>query len=420
MNRLWLVLLLLTASSCSTGRLQPHVNNLVVSQRPAQALEALAKAPPTSYGKRNELLYWLDKGMAAHLAGRYNESIAAFSAADKKFDQLYTRSISQAAASWAFNDYAQDYRGDDHEYVLVSVFQAVNFAVQGNIEEALVEARRVDQKLKLIGGRYKAGQKNVYNDDAFVRFFSGVLWQATGTSEGLNDAYIAYSRALKIYDFPPPLLHRNWTEAKAFMDEGRRPTAAKAHVYVIEYTGFAPIKDEEWILVPVDPTHVTKFAIPRYLDRFSLVNSSIVSAVAGAQQQTQNTQLGQNIGVRAKEIMASRRAWYLTKGAARPLMKYAAEKVVETQVRQNYGDLAAGLLALAGNIFNIASERADVRSWQTLPNTIRIARLDLDPGSYDLFIEDQDQARVPVEKRGLGRVSLQAGETRFLVTRSYR
>ena len=153
---------------------------------------------------------------------------------------------------------------------------------------------------------------------------------------------------------------------------------------------------------------------------FSVVQSSVVSATQGTQEYFQNTQLSDNIGNLAREILASRRAWYMTKGLARPLMKYAVERTAEDQMRQHGGDLAASLFTFVSDIFNIASEQADVRSWQTLPNNIRIARLDLAPGSYDFFIEDLDQTKSPVEKRSLGRVSVQAAETRFLVTRGYK
>jgi hypothetical protein len=35
----------------------------------------------------------------------------------------------------------------------------------------------------------------------------------------------------------------------------------------------------------------------------------------------------------------------------------------------------------------IATERADTRSWLTLPANVQIARLDLPPGSYDVTVE---------------------------------
>lgn len=420
MKRLCVILLALTTASCSTGRLQPHVNNLVTAQQPSAAFHALQQNPPTSYGRRNELLYWLDKGLTAQLAGQFQESVAAFSAADKKFDELYTRSLSQGALTWVLNDYTKDYQGSDQEYVLVSLLQAINFALLGNIDEALVEARRADQKLKMVAGRYKKEQYDVYSDDPFARFFSGVLWQASGTPEGLNNAHISYSRALKLYAQPPPLLLDNLKVTQAFMDSGRLPPQDKAEVYVIEYTGFSPIKTEEWIQLPLLSHTLTKLAFAHYVHRYSQVQFSLISAVRDRQQYFEQMQLGENIGEIAVGILDNQRTWLVTKGLVRPMAKYALEKALEDQMRRSYGDGGGILVGIFSSIFNLTTERADLRSWQTLPNTILIGRLALEPGTYEIFIEDLSGGRVLVEKKFLRRLTLKAGEKKFLLTRSYR
>jgi hypothetical protein len=156
------------------------------------------------------------------------------------------------------------------------------------------------------------------------------------------------------------------------------------------------------------------------VDRFSIVQSSVLTAVHGKQEFFQETQVGQNIGIIAKQILSSRRGWLLTKQGMRPLLKYAGERVIEEQLRQTSGELAAGLFNLAGDIFNVLSEKADLRGWQTLPNEIRVSRIFLEPGTYDFFMEDLDRNKILIEKRPLGAFTLKAGEKKFLVTRSYR
>ena len=63
-----------------------------------------------------------------------------------------------------------------------------------------------------------------------------------------------------------------------------------------------------------------------------------------------------------------------------------------------------------GSIYNLVSERADLRSWQTLPAHIHIARLFVEPGEYALVVGRED----------LGMVRLAAGEKKFFVVRTAR
>ncbi len=132
-----LILFLPAFVSCATPpkNIQPQVNSLVIAQHFDKAVSFLGE-DPSAYGPNNKLLFWLDRGFVLHLAGRYAESVGAFESAKHAFDELYTRSISQMAGAAAVNDYWQEYRGEDDEYALVNIFQALNFAAMGNVSEA--------------------------------------------------------------------------------------------------------------------------------------------------------------------------------------------------------------------------------------------------------------------------------------------
>ena len=89
---------------------------------------------------------------------------------------------------------------------------------------ALVEARKVDNKLNIINSRYAKDKKNVYKEDAFIRFLMGVLYEADGED---NDAFISYRKAEEIYrtDYrqnygvsPPVILIQNLLSSAKAMD----------------------------------------------------------------------------------------------------------------------------------------------------------------------------------------------------------
>jgi hypothetical protein len=63
----------------------------------------------------------------------------------------------------------------------------------------------------------------------------------------------------------------------------------------------------------------------------------------------------------------------------------------------------------------VASEEADKRSWQTLPDEIHIARAWVPPGEYHLSIQPSGQPGKP--EKGSRPLSLAAGQTRFVIQR---
>jgi hypothetical protein len=399
-----LVLFLSAFVSCATPpkNVQPQINSLVIAQHFDRAVSFLGQ-DPSAYGPNNKLLFWLDRGLVLHLAGRYAESVGAFESAKRTFDELYTRSISQMAGAAAVNDYWQEYRGEDYEYVLVNIFQALNFAAMDNVSEALVEARDMD-----------ARSKWTKTDDAFARMLFGILYQAAGTPQDLNDAYIDDVRSKAQYGVNvPKILAQNLATVQT------PDVRAKAEVYLFHYTGFVPLKVADVFPIPLDTSHVTAISFPRYTDRVSDVRSSVFSAVGKTRAQD-HTELVQDIGAIAKKILDDRKALILAKASLRPIGKYLLEKTLEDRVRDNNGDTPAEIVNLFANVYNLYSEQADVRGWQTLPEKIRAARLLLEPGRYEFFVEDLDEKGAPLSKRSLGVFDLQAGRKKFFIVRSYR
>jgi len=432
-------------TSCAGVGVQPKVNSLVVAQQLDGAIQTLDDNPRL-YGKNNQLLYWLDRGMVFHSAGRYKESIAAFANAQRTYDELYTKSISKMASAWALNDYSAPYRGEDYEYVLTNIFQALNYAMLGDVEEALVEARDVDSKLSVINGLY--GGKNVYKDDAFARLLAGILYEANGSSPDLNDAYISYARAFETYsgDFgtnyavgAPQVLKENLLTLAQFMGreefdryrdllpdtrlislgEKRR----KAEVYLIQYTGFSPVKISSSLLIPVDIRHITQISFPQYNPRFSEIVSSEFSAVVGGGVTppllafTQPTEVGHNLETLAIKVLESRKTAILAKAVLRPAVKYAAERAIEHQIEDRN---AAFFFNILSTLFNLSTERADLRSWQTLPAQIRISRLLLDPGDYEFFVQTYTAGPRALNKVSVGKAVLAPGDKKFFVLRNFR
>lgn len=438
------VAFLLSLNSCASGpQAQPRVNSLVVAQKLDSASTALGESPAV-YGKNNVLLYWLDRGMVEHCQGRYSDSIRSFARAQRIFDELYTKSISKLASAWALNDYAAPYRGDDYEYTLVNIFQAINYVMLGETNEALVEARDMNSKLSLVNALYQG--KNTYKEDAFGRFLMGILYEINGTPKDLNDAFISYGKAYEIYKHDggssfgvvtPDLLKENLLTLADFMGSAEfgkyrrefsdvqfftlKEKAAKAEVYLVQYTGFSPVKVSGIVPVPIDPRHVTQIVFPKFISRYSEIASSEFSAQRSEQLSfVQPTFVGQDIEAIASKVLDSRKVQILAKAVVRPAIKYAAERAISEKIEDKWGNTAAYGFNFLSSLYNISTERADLRSWQTLPAQIRVARLLLEPGDYEFFVHTYTEEGRTLNKVSLGEDILKAGQKKFFVFRNYR
>ncbi len=140
----------------------------------------------SAYGDKSKVLFSFDMGLLFHYAGEPDSSIKYFFAAEKEIEDLYTKSISLAALSFVLNDNVLPYEGEDFEKVLVNVFLALNYAEKGMMEDALVEARKVDLKLRQYVREYEG--KNKYQEDAFIRYIAGAMYETEGE---INDAFIS-------------------------------------------------------------------------------------------------------------------------------------------------------------------------------------------------------------------------------------
>ena len=147
------------------------------------------------YGTKNELLYYLDLGLLEHLSKNYEKSNAVFEQAKQIYSKNYTKSISAGAFSLFSNDNVIPYYGNAYEMAYTNVFCALNYILQGQDNEAVVEARQTDNLFKKINA--DTNGKDFYKDDPFIRYFMGIVYENAGY---YNDAMISYKLALKNYD----------------------------------------------------------------------------------------------------------------------------------------------------------------------------------------------------------------------------
>lgn len=440
---MFFVFFFLLAACAPSVHHQKQVEQNLLAHRYDDADKVVEKNQ-SRYGSRNAVLYYLDRGMLLHLAGRYQESNAFFEKADAEIEQLYTQSASLHAGALLSNDNLLPYEGEDFEKVLLHLFSALNYAALSRWDDALVEARLVDARLNLLNDRYT--QKNVYKEDALARYLSGFLYEARGEA---NDAFISYRKAYdafqdyqRFYKTPLPprvgldllrltkILHLSEEQAEyqrtfpQFVSEVSLPQAKSGELLVVTYEGRSPVKEDRFIDAPVPDgnggTYLLRVALPHFVPRPSQVHSVEVTFRQGEKVIKQRSDLFEDITAIAKKNLEDHVGRITGKAVARATAKYLAARTAKNEARKKGGRDAEALTGLITNLYSAATEQSDNRSWQTLPGKIRLARTSIPAGLWDVTIGYYSQQGSLIEERTFRDIPVEEGKKRFLIDQTIR
>ncbi len=385
----------------------------------------VVEANRSKYGNNSSVLYNLEVGLLLHYAGEYRLSTEHLSASEREMDDLYTKSISKIAGSFVMNDNEIPYQGEDFEKVYVNLFMALNYAELGRLEDAIVEARKVDLKLNEYSQQY--GGKNSFKQDAFIRYIMGLLYEADGD---VNDAFISYRQAYIGYKQYDTLYN---TECPSFLKEDLVRTAgdmgftddlqryenefgigysdslkSMGNLLLIVYSGKGPVKKQLKLRVSIPDTsgvlHTFIVAVPEFQARQIGSRYYTVSISGGAEQVSAMTQLGENVNRIAEKDLKDRLGLIYLKAGGRALLKFlTAEKIKAEARKKDNGNRLANLLSssLVDAAYS-ASEQADLRIWRTLPHDIQIAQFTLPGGDYSVTVDGPDGAPLMSDNVSIG------------------
>ncbi|MBN1962980.1 MAG: hypothetical protein JW841_18775 [Deltaproteobacteria bacterium] len=438
-------ILLLLVSGCGGLNMEKHYQKMrgqMVARDYDDASKYLDKVKQDFYGEKNRLLFYMDKGMVLHLAGKYKESNQFLEKAKTTAQDLWTESVGSNAAAWITTDNALPYQGEDFEKVFIHFVAALNFIDLADYDAARVEARQITNKLELYNSKYtdKSG-KNAYKDDAFSRWLSGKLAETEG-SAGYNDAWIDYKKALDVYrsDYvtrygtPVPRFLvgdalRALTKLGPEFSQELATVKAKypnvsvpddkgmGEVILLHLSGEAPYKIDKFWDAKAGNKPI-RIAYPEFVPKpFHIASVRVIS------NNNQGTsELAENVTAIAKQNLNDHMARIKAKAIARAIAKAIAAATADA-AGKNMGNKKAGAaLQLASAIFSVASavnEQADKRSWITLPAAINVARIMLPAGDHELQLEFLASNGNVIE-RGTVKAKAVAGRPTFVSYRTYR
>ncbi|MBF7683100.1 hypothetical protein I2F27_07140 [Acinetobacter sp. B5B] len=373
-----------------------------------------AKLKDKETGK-DAVLYTLEKARIYQVDQKYQESIEAYKKAFELLDKQNNRAVVSVsrmgfkALSMLSNDSVVPYLVAPYEQVLAHISQAKNYIFIHDLQAAGIEMRVAQQLQRdielnhekelakkvekeksknpqkqatdneefdsaetpsqlndaLSGLDQIAGKiKNTYQN-SYAFYMAANVWEAMGE---YNDALVDYKKA---YELQPD--QQIGQDIQRVDQMGAQHNMATVPVIVFIEQGLVPQKIEQKITLPV-PNGLTSIAFAMYDPSTYQTPKPIQVSVDG--RVSQRSYVMSDIGALAVKQLKEQTVSTVSSQAARVIAKYA----VQQQLGQQLGTLGQ----LAGNLMNVATEHADLRSWSTLPSNTQIARLNLKPGTYQL------------------------------------
>jgi hypothetical protein len=358
-----------------------------------------SEARKNIYTSKNEILLRLDRGIIRHYAGEYRESSEDFQIAELLIEEAYTKSLTQSIGTYIANDNTLDYAGEDYEDLYINVFNALNYYHSGNLEGALVEIRRVNDKLLYLADRYERAKKKIeesdngrvnlggipveassFSNSALARYLGVVFYRGTGRPD---DARIDHQELTRAYGLAPRIYAN---PIPSSVDDELSVPGDMGRLNVIAFTGLSPVKVEETIIIPMPfdfPNNTAKIALPLMVDRPQSVQRAEAVLDNG---QVIRLELIEDMGAVARETFKSRYTLTALKTAIRSVLKVTASAGLASFASESQGGLVGLLVGAAGRVAAGASESADTRLARYFPRSALVGGINLEPGNYSVTI----------------------------------
>ena len=362
-----------------------------------RALRTLDGLVSGSSGKDVKLLL-LERGKVRLAAGMYDSAIVDLRAAERRFDEISgTVSVHEALATTLVSQTREEYQPDPHEKILINAYLLLAHWLSGDAEGARVERNRLMGRLSEWADPGEGDGRRAL-DVPFARYLAAIMYE----NEGLpDDARIEYDAIRRLRPGAvPERPDTRRTEIAVLAELGRSPVKVSREIrgyFAKRGDGLAgffmlPGADSEVVFplssgTGLNPSRlgtVFTFAFPEYVRqprRAARCAVYIDGAVAGPAVTLDDLE-----GT-AREAFRREMGTLLLKSALRTYLQVAAQHKLSGDKGQIVG-LMAKLVS--------AVERADTRSWQTLPAEIAVLRIECEPGQREVRLRYFDERGVAI------------------------
>ena len=428
-----------------------------------ETIAQVKKQQKDLYGEKSEFLYYFDLGVLYHYNGDYKESAKNFDKADKIYEDLYTRSVTNEAAAIITNDNIRPYRARPFEVLVLHELQILNYLAQKDIDGAMIEVNRAQ---KAMAALYQK-DKDKTNDNGFLRYLIAIVYEMAGQPD---DAAIAYYKTVKAYQenilnlpkevrqFIVESLRRTEREddinalglnnametpkAQAVFDQGQE-------IIVLGYAGHGPILNE----LRLSGTYVNGGLLSlSYKDgKTGQMQTSTVDAmpVAGASNGETfhisfalpeaysfnskvhhfNVSVDGKSGIRPEKVMALDKELEMnlkddftatmTRTAIRVVLRTIAAQAAKKAMKSD-NSLLNLFTSIGTDVAQMQMEKADLRIALFLPNSFQMTRIPVEPGSHEVTVAAESENGGKVKVFNYGKVNVKKGEKKFIFVQAVK
>lgn len=390
--------------------------------------EALKAYDKNVRSKNDTLLRLMDEGLLLRVAGRYSDSNEKLFKASEIIERSGYTSVSEQGLTLLTNEKQTVYQGEDFEKTLVHVYLALNFIAMQSWDEALVEARKVNEILyqMIFEG------KKPYKQNQFAQYLSALIYEKTGE---LNSAYVDVKKILKE---DPALVqscsflqedllrmadqmdfHEDFEDfskkfgsgvAKNVIQNRNRP---RSELVLLFQNGKSPRKyssrERRYKRDQGGSTVEVLIPVAYYRERPYLIHSAVLK-IAG---QSFKTYVFNHIERTAIQNLKDR----MGRVIAKALLTAGVKAGIATGVGVATDSKELGLLA---GLALFAMSEADTRSWLLLPAELQVAKARVEPGNYQASLDYYGRRGQFLFSEDLGRIQLARGEIKFIEKRVYK
>jgi hypothetical protein len=365
----------------------------------------LEKEKRNFYRNQDKVLYYLDKGMISHYGGQYQDSSGLLEDGERAMEAAFTKSVAMEIGSYLVNDTVRGYDGEDYEDIYLNVFNALNYYHRGDIEEAMVEIRRMNNKIQFLSSKYGVIASNLqkkaleesasippapggnirFTDSALARYLGLLFYRGTGHYDDAridrDHLKIAFANAPTVYAYPAP---------SSIAGELEIPKG-KARLNVLAFGGLSPVKETETLRIPISFVNYVKIALPVLAERPSRIKKVELAVDGGA---VFGLELLEDMGAVARETFKGKRNVIYLKTVIRAAIKGAASSAMDAAAASDDVDDATSLIlslfSLGNKVFAEVSEQADLRISRYFPARAYVGGVNLDPGTYSFTVNYRD------------------------------
>jgi len=390
------------ASCASPARLRAENVSKTASVGNYQAaIENIEKDKKKLYNSEDSFLLEFDLGVLHHYNKNFKESIKHFENAEQIMEDLYSRSVTNEAAALLTNDNIRPYRPYPFEIQWLYQTQILNYLSLGEIDEAVVEARRALLAIQSLQEK----EEDKFNESGTLQYLIALSYEWQNSED---DARIAYDNAKKSFEslgYTPKLaaqVPQNEQEIVVIGYAGLSPILGENKfwgTYAPDGALFLHYKDangqsQTMLLAAMNlggpgfsgSTVTIQFAIPKMVERESQ-NSAFVVNVNGS---SKRSEIFSNTKNSIQKDLENNQTTMLIRTAGRVILRTIAASKAKSKISTGNG-LADLALNIGTDLATGAMENADLRLGSALPQTIQILRIPVEPGKHSVKIDILDK-----------------------------